>query len=149
MKNKLLTALFLFTALSIVLAGYFYSWGYAAGLLGLGVLAFIQNMAFTWVSRSRNSGDPAYHRYAAWGSNGIWMLTQGLVATNLTLPILKMAESGVNSEDMIKILATLLVYSVVTAEGSVFMMKLLLGRIKVPKWMNWLVENGNRQVGAR
>ncbi len=40
------------------------------------VVSFIQNMAFTWTSRSRNSGDPAYHRFAAWSSNGVWFLAQ-------------------------------------------------------------------------
>jgi hypothetical protein len=34
-------------------------------LLLLAVVSFVQTMAFTWVSRSRNSGDPSYHRYAA------------------------------------------------------------------------------------
>jgi len=43
-------------------------------LLLLAAVSFVQNMAFTWSSRSRNSGDPSYHRYAAWGSNGVWFI---------------------------------------------------------------------------
>ena len=42
----------------------------------LGIVAFIQNCFFTFTSRSRNSGDPNYHRYAAWGSNGVWYICQ-------------------------------------------------------------------------
>ena len=52
-------------------------------LLVLAVVSFIQNMAFTWTSRSRNSGDPKYHRYAAWCSNGIWLACHLLVWKNV------------------------------------------------------------------
>lgn len=45
-------------------------------LLALAVISFIQNMAFTFTSRSRNSGDPQYHRFASWASNGVWMVNQ-------------------------------------------------------------------------
>ena len=39
------------------------------------VLAFIQNISFTIVSRSRNRGNKNYHLIAAFFSNTIWFLT--------------------------------------------------------------------------
>lgn len=39
------------------------------------VLAFIQNVSFTVVSRSRNRSSFTYHMIAAVFSNGIWFLT--------------------------------------------------------------------------
>lgn len=38
-------------------------------------LAFIQNISFSIVSRSRNRGNVRYHIIAAAGSNTIWFLT--------------------------------------------------------------------------
>ena len=38
-------------------------------------LAFIQNVSFTLVSRSRNRDNLRYHMVAAVFSNGIWFLT--------------------------------------------------------------------------
>lgn len=95
-------------------------------LLGFAFAAFLQNMAFTWSSRSRASGDPNYHRYASWCSNGVYYITNAL----LTLYIVKtgglaaLALQGV-------------IYTIVTAEGSVWMMKILLRK-----------ETGKRKVGA-
>lgn len=103
--------------------------GFTLSLLVLFVVGFIQNMAFTWVSRSRNSGDPEYHRYAAICSNGIWFITQLFILSNL-LPALVAGEWW-------KIGLTALVYIVATTEGSVFMMKKLLRS-----------ETGKRKVGA-
>ena len=39
-------------------------------------VAFLQNMVFTAVSRSRNSGNPNYHRRWAYLSNSVWLLCQ-------------------------------------------------------------------------
>lgn len=44
-------------------------------LLKILVLAFIQNISFTIVSRSRNRGNKKYHMIAALFSNSIWFLT--------------------------------------------------------------------------
>lgn len=97
-------------------------------MLGLfGVVSFVQNMAFTWSSRSRNSGDPAYHRRASWASNGVYYITNAL----LTLYIIK-------TQIWWMLLLQGLVYTITTAEGSVFMMKFLLKN-----------EKGRRMVGAR
>lgn len=96
----------------------------------LGALAFVQNMAFTWVSRSRNSGDPNYHRRAAWCSNTVWFLTNSLMFSIMT-PIIN-GERGWGW-----LIPTFFVYGLATAEGSVFMMKRLLK-----------TETGKRKVGA-
>jgi uncharacterized membrane protein YfcA len=48
-------------------------------------LAFIQNVSFTMVSRSRNRSNMAYHAICSVFSNGIWFLTMHqLVAADLT-----------------------------------------------------------------
>lgn len=48
------------------------------------LLAFIQNIAFTMVSRSRNRDSHAYHAICSVFSNGIWFATMHqLVATDL------------------------------------------------------------------
>ena len=96
----------------------------------LAVVAFIQNMAFTWVSRSRNSGDPNYHRWAAIASNGIWFIT--------TLLIWNQLWTALTTGDWFKIILTGAVYVIATTEGSVLMMKILLKK-----------ETGKKQVGAR
>lgn len=47
-------------------------------------LLVLQNAAFTWVSRARNSGSLAYHATASVFSNGIWFVSNifliGMVA---------------------------------------------------------------------
>lgn len=55
-------------------------------LLTVLVLAFIQNVSFTMVSRSRNRDNMTYHATCAVFSNGIWFLTmRELVVADLTL----------------------------------------------------------------
>lgn len=44
-------------------------------LLKILILAFVQNISFTIVSRSRNRGNKKYHMIAALFSNSIWFLT--------------------------------------------------------------------------
>ena len=87
-------------------------------LIFLGIVAFVQNMAFTWVSRSRNSGDPNYHRWAAIASNGIWFITTLLIWNQLWLAL--------TVGDWLKIALTGAVYVAATTEGSVLMMRILL-----------------------
>jgi len=99
-------------------------------LLLLGIVAFIQNMAFTWVSRSRNSGDPNYHRWAALCSNGVWFVT--------TLLIWKELWEALTTGEWWRIAVVGLIYIIATTEGSVLMMKILLK-----------TEKDKRQVGAR
>lgn len=53
------------------------------------LLAFIQNIAFSITSRSRNRNNMSYHLVAALGSNGIWFLTmRELVKSDLTLQLM-------------------------------------------------------------
>jgi hypothetical protein len=99
-------------------------------LVLIAILAYIQNMAFTWSSRSRNSGDPAYHRKAAWASNGVFFVTNGLLFSVLT-PIIR-GEVG-----WWWFVIAGLVYCAATTEGSVYMMRRLIAR-----------ETGKRKVGA-
>ena len=48
------------------------------------ILAFIQNVAFTMVSRSRNRDNMTYHALTAVFSNGMWFATMHyLVVTDL------------------------------------------------------------------
>ena len=126
-------------------------WVFTSTLLALVPIPFIQNMAFTWVSRSRQGGDPDYHRKAAWASNGIWAIAQAFVAANIYTPIATMIQtSELSGIQVSKILLTILIYAITTAEGSVFMMNINLGRIKkLPNFLSFLVEKGNRQVGKR
>lgn len=93
------------------------------------IVAFIQNMAFTWVSRSRNGGDVAHHRRAAYCSNGVWFFTQILLFGQLM--------QALTSGAWWKIVIVGLVYMLATTEGSVVMMKKLLKS-----------ETGKRRVGA-
>lgn len=97
-------------------------------LLPFAAISFIQNAAFTWSSRSRNSGDPNYHRKASWASNGVYYITNAL----LTVFIVKAMTLG-----FWPLVASGLVYTATTAEGSVLMMKWLLKK-----------EEGKRRVGA-
>ena len=152
MKSKAMVKLMFTVAFAIVTLQHIFisDWTFTASLLLLIPIPFIQNMAFTWVSRSRQGGDPEYHRYAAWSSNGIWIITQAFIAANVYTPISRMLESGIDFTQILKIFLTFIVYAICTTEGSVFMMKINLGRVKnLPKFLNFLVEKGKRQVGQR
>jgi hypothetical protein len=99
-------------------------------IAALAVVAFVQNMAFTWVSRSRNSGDPNHHRIAAWCSNGIWFVANVLVWRQVW--------HALDTGEWLYLVITGAVYIVATTEGSVLMMRILLR-----------TEKGKRRVGAR
>jgi hypothetical protein len=103
---------------------------YIVVLILLAIVSFIQNMAFTLVSRSRNSGDPDYHRWCAYASNGIWFICQVL--------IVKTVWESINRGEWWFVIVAGFVYCLCTAEGSVTMMKRLLK-----------TEKGKRRVGAR
>ena len=136
--------------LVVLAATILYGGVFGGVLLALTGVSFIQNMFFTWVSRSRQGGDPDYHRYAAWGSNGVWLLTQGFIAANVYAPITTMINNDkVDTDSIIKILLTFVIYARSTTEGSVTMMKMNLGRYKLPKVLKFLEESGKRKVGER
>lgn len=98
-------------------------------LVLLAIVSFVQNMFFTLVSRSRNSGDPGYHRYCAWGSNGVWFICQVMIVKNVW--------AAINEGNWLLAGLAGLVYAICTTEGSVLMMKRLLK-----------AESGKRKVGA-
>lgn len=102
---------------------------FALMLSVVAIVSFVQNAAFTWSSRSRNSGDPGYHRYAAWCSNGVWFVTVMLLGGNVMAALMQ--------GDWWKIALLGLVYIAATTEGSVMAMKALLNR-----------ETGAHRVGA-
>lgn len=88
----------------------------------------VQNAAFTWVSRARNSGSYGYHAVASVCSNGVWFVTNLILITLVTY-------EGVTKAELIKLG---LIYVTATTTGSVIM-----------HWVsiNYL-EKGKRKVGA-
>jgi hypothetical protein len=102
---------------------------YIASLLVLAIVAFGQNMAFTAVSRSRNSADIAYHFRCALLSNSIWLVCYMFVMKQLW-PVF---ESGA----WWRFFPLLIVYTMATAAGSCFQMSRSLKK-----------ETGKRRVGA-
>jgi dUTP pyrophosphatase len=110
-------------------SGIFWGFGFFSTLAAMAVVGFFQNMAFTAVSRSRNAGDPEYHRKCAWGSNGIWLVCQLFIWKHLWLAF----STGV----FVQLVPLILVYVIATTEGSVAMMKQLLRK-----------EKGKRKVGS-
>lgn len=109
-------------------------------LLALAIVSFVQNMAFTFTSRSRNSGDPEYHRYASWGSNGIWLLNQIFLVKIIWEPVM--------NGDWLQVFLAAIVYIIFTTEGSVYMMRIMLGRTKNALLNKWFAEKGSRKVGS-
>lgn len=62
---------------------------FIAGALWLMVLAFVQSVSFSIMSRSRNRSNWSYHLIASVFSNGIWFLTfRQLVLADMTLTLL-------------------------------------------------------------
>jgi hypothetical protein len=96
----------------------------------LGAVSFVQNMMFTLVSRSRNSADTRYHRYCAWGSNGVWFICQVLIVNNIW--------TAIKDGNWWYVALAGLIYCAATTEGSVMMMKYLIKN-----------EKGQRRVGAQ
>ncbi len=92
-------------------------------------LLVLQNAAFTWVSRARNSGSDWYHATAAVFSNGIWFAAMFIT--------FDMYEEIAASGDVRLALVIGGVYIVATVIGSVFM----------GKFLRRYVEKGSRRVG--
>jgi hypothetical protein len=101
---------------------------YSAYIL-LFFLAVLQNMAFTWVSRSRNSGDVWYHGLAAIFSNGAWFIMTVFLWNSLWKTL---TEGAIG-----QVMMTGVVYVAGTVVGSMLMMKWCLK-----------FEKGKRKVGA-
>ena len=97
-------------------------------LFGWFLLLILQNAAFTWVSRARNSGSVSYHAIASVFSNGIFFVS------NLFL-IGIAAQPGLPFPEMIKLGV---IYIAGTVTGSVLMHVVS---------MRYL-EKGKRKVGA-
>lgn len=91
-------------------------------------LLILQNAAFTWVSRARNSGSLGYHATAAVFSNGIWFVS------NIFL-ISMVAKPGMDAYVLFQLGV---IYITGTVTGSVLMHYVSI---------TWL-ETGKRKVGA-
>jgi hypothetical protein len=91
-------------------------------------LLVIQNAAFTWVSRARNSGSLGYHAIAAVFSNGIWFVSQFLLINMVVKPNMQVKE----------IITYGVVYVLGTVIGSLIMHYVALNHL----------EKGKRKVGA-
>ena len=98
-------------------------------LCGLAVISFIQNMAFTASSRSRNSGNPTYHFKIAVASNAIWFACHILVW--------KQIWDAIQNDNLIWLVVVGFIYVVSTSAGSSAMMSYMLKR-----------EDGDKKVGA-
>jgi hypothetical protein len=83
-------------------------------------LAYVQNMAFTWSSRTRNQNDLKAHRNAAICSNGVWFLMQVTIWGTLWQSLTH-GHWGL-------LVVTGLTYITATTEGSVHMMKILINK---------------------
>lgn len=101
-------------------------------------MSFLQNMAFTWVSRSRNGGDPPKHFVASIFSNGVWFVINYFI---LFPEIMELVKTG----NIWMRIAICTVYILGTALGSVVMMKINLGHWYIP----FLTESGKSKVGSR
>lgn len=77
------------------------------------ILCYVQNMAFTWSSRSRQGDDFSDHRHASWASNGVYIIGQ----VTQTIVIVKFMDS------IPWLITMMVIYTLVCSEGSVAMMK--------------------------
>ena len=98
-------------------------------MLGLASVSVVQNMAFTAVSRSRNSGDVWYHAKYSVASNGVWYVAQIFLWST----IWKAVETGA----FWQVAVAGVVYVIFTTIGSCLMMAHMLR-----------TEKGKRKVGA-
>lgn len=82
-------------------------------LLVIAGFAFPQNVAFTFVSRGRNSGSLTYHLVASIFSNGIWLITQ-------IFSIAVIAGEFSRGADPVILTLYGIVYTLSTMPGSIF-----------------------------
>jgi hypothetical protein len=92
------------------------------------LLLVVQNAAFTWVSRARNSGSIGYHAVASVASNGIWFASQFFLIGLVAKPGMPFADAAILGA----------IYIAGTVTGSVLM------HIASIRWL----EKGSRRVGA-
>lgn len=96
----------------------------------LALFLVLQNAAFTFVSRARNSGSYALHAVAALASNGVWIVSQFMLL-NVIIDAIRSGSWGER-------LWVAAFYTTFTVIGSV--------------GMHWVgvrfIEKGKRKVGA-
>ena len=99
-------------------------------MVGLALVAIVQNAAFTAVSRSRNIGDVKHHTKWALASNSIWFIAQIFIWSSIW--------SAINTGQWWQIAVAGIVYTLATTYGSVLMMAHMLK-----------TEKGKQRVDAR
>jgi hypothetical protein len=99
--------------------------------LAWGLLLILQNAAFTWVRRARNSGSVRWNAVASVFSNGVWFVGQMFIV-NVFLIVRDTGELSV-------IVPAALFYTAMTTAGSTASQWILLR----------FAERGKRRVGAR
>lgn len=93
------------------------------------ILLVLQNAAFTWVSRARNSGSDWYHALAAVFSNGIWF-----AATFITFERVWAVLDGGG-------------WSLGLFIGLVYVTCTVTGSVASGRFLRRYIEKGNRMVG--
>jgi hypothetical protein len=92
-------------------------------------LLVIQNAAFTWVSRARNSASLSYHAVAATFSNGVWFASQFALIASVIRPDMTTARA---------------VYL-----GAVYVAGTVLGSVLMHWFTMRYLESGSRRAGAK
>lgn len=95
-----------------------------------GLILFLQNVSFTIVSRSRNSGSLLRHMAASFVSNGIWFASQIFIFK-------RMLDIMTGKEGVGMAVLTGAFYTVMTMVGSLF-----------AHWLSLKTEKGKGAVGA-
>lgn len=103
----------------------------------LAAVSFVQNMAFTASSRSRNSGNPVYHFRIAVISNGVWFACHILVWSQIwgAVRVFQSGDNQIAAGLWLAVVGT--VYITATSLGSSYMMSIMLRK-----------EQGDKRVGA-
>lgn len=98
-------------------------------LIALAIVSFLQNMAFTWTSRARNSADPKYLWIASVCSNAVFFVIQVFLLASLW--------PALTRGDWWTVVLTGVIYVLANSAGAVYMMRILLK-----------VDTGRRRPGA-
>lgn len=90
-----------------------------------------QNASTTWASRARNSASVRYHALASCFSNGVWIISNMFLVTNVV--------TATQSKAWLDILWLVVFYTTFTVTGATF-----------AHWFTMkYLESGSRRVGAQ
>ena len=108
-------------------------------LVILAIASFLQNVTFSWVSRSRNSGDPAHHFRMAIMSNSVWLACSMLV--------MKHFWDAMESGEWRWMIAMGVVYTIATACGGTWGMIYSLKHDNETYFLSGAMENLESIIG--